>query len=517
MKNKFFSLVAMAVAVFAMSCSNDNLATETGQQSGATKTVTLEASMGNDNTTRVGMSRDNQTVSLYWHDNDKISVQTKSQANEVSFSNTAFSIAEGTETGATEATFTGSVAGGEEVGSYALYPYSGKHKFASNGITYNLPGSYAYTTVAGNIFSKTTEGTTSYPANSTCMPMLGTISGGKATFKHLGGLVVVRIDEMPAAEGTLTVTANEQLSGDFKVDQSAETLVLATASTDTEADQTVKFSFEGASEGGEGVFYLPLATGSYSGVKIAVACSGTTQTINYGNLYVARASVTAIPLYTHGGKLSKFSKIDGNVYTLNGHKFIDLCFDSGLLWAETNIGAETESDYGKYYAWGEVTAYNETTDWGSKEIKTNYAWSTYKYGTSSSTLTKYYGTDSKETLEAEDDAATRNWGNGCRMPTKDEFDKLTWTGDFTWDKIGGLEGYKITSRNSDYTNPIFLPAAGGRFDNFFAGQTTYGRYWSSSLKSGNFSSAHILLLSSNRKIDDYNRWNGYPVRPVAEK
>ncbi len=46
MKNKYFSFVALAAAAFVTSCSNDNLATETGHSSSETKTVTLEATMG---------------------------------------------------------------------------------------------------------------------------------------------------------------------------------------------------------------------------------------------------------------------------------------------------------------------------------------------------------------------------------------------------------------------------------------------------------------------------------------
>ena len=40
--------------------------------------------------------------------------------------------------------------------------------------------------------------------------------------------------------------------------------------------------------------------------------------------------------------------------TVDGHKFVDLGLPSGLLWAETNIGAETALAIGNPYSWGDT-------------------------------------------------------------------------------------------------------------------------------------------------------------------
>ena len=60
--------------------------------------------------------------------------------------------------------------------------------------------------------------------------------------------------------------------------------------------------------------------------------------------------------------------------------FVDLDLPSGTLWAKCNIGANSEIEYGNYYAWGEVEANKE-----------KYDWSTYKFAWngSSHNLTKY--------------------------------------------------------------------------------------------------------------------------------
>ena len=106
-------------------------------------------------------------------------------------------------------------------------------------------------------------------------------------------------------------------------------------------------------------------------------------------------SATALTYYLPATYTYKEPKKEDGKYTINNHTFVDLGLPSGLLWAETNIGAESATDYGNYYAWGETT----TKDSYSKP-------SSY--------------TENPSTLDAVHDAATVNWG----APTKEEFDEL---------------------------------------------------------------------------------------------
>ena len=195
---------------------------------------------------------------------------------------------------------------------------------------------------------------------------------------------------------------------------------------------------------------------------------------------------------------------------IDGHKFVDLGLPSGLLWATTNIGAETAADNGNYYAWGETTT------------KSNYTWSTYKYGTSTSNITKYNSTDGKTILDKEDDAAYVNWGSSCRMPTEAEFGELldtcncTWTWTSTKNSSGiSINGYKVTNKKNG--NSIFLPASGGRFGDDLYDHGSYGDYWSSTLLTSNvFYACCLDFYSSYRRTDNYYRYRGLTVRPVAE-
>ncbi len=502
MKKNYMLFVALAVAA-TTSCTSDDEAqgTDTTPDGGA-RTVTLTASTPAPDgekpaagKARVGLTKTSSTTATFhWQENDKILVQTKSDGT---YGQAEFAL-EGTATGSTSATFKGELTG--SVGKYAVYPYSAAHKFDTSSetkLTYNLPSSYTYATVESGIFSKTENGSTTYRTTQTNIPMLGTITDSKVAFKILGGLAVIRIDNMPATAGTLTVTADQQLSGDFTVsDMSATDAAIATSSS-TSSDNTVTFGFSGATEGSAGVFFLPLATGTYSDLKITVATGSKTQAVNYGDLTIARCDVTAIALTTDSeGNLRHIEKIDDYHYKINGHEFVDLGLD--VLWATMNVGASSETEDGYHLAWG------ATTEWEDH----NYTSSTY-----SSRVTTFV------------DAATANWGSGVRMPTTEEFNALingctrTWKWvDENYTSTSDPGGYTLTSQASGNTSSIFLYRP-----KYYQGTTlSYysehsGYYWTSS---GTTSKAGYIGVSSDKNSMWSNTggaYYGYAVRPVAPK
>ena len=235
----------------------------------------------------------------------------------------------------------------------------------------------------------------------------------------------------------------------------------------------------------------------------------------------------------------------------NGHAYVDLGLS--VKWATMNVGASSPEDYGNYYAWGETKAYNEADEtnltnynYRSKTsyVKTDYDWSTYKWcnGTETS-MTKYctdssHGTvDGKTTLDAEDDAASVNWGGKWRMPTHTEQLELVdncywvWTSSYNSTGKAGYIIYKaksssdkgqvVTSGNtpsSSYSlsdSHIFLPAAGCRNGGWLWYAGSSGYYWSSSLYEG--SAARRFYFNSSRfDRDSYGRYDGPSVRAVCE-
>ena len=220
-----------------------------------------------------------------------------------------------------------------------------------------------------------------------------------------------------------------------------------------------------------------------------------------GTAYYVRAYATN-SVGTVYGDQKRFSTITGSGNgTLNGHDYVDLGLPSGLKWATCNVDANTPSDYGNYYAWGETAS------------KRDFSWSTYAWGTSSSNLTKYNRTDGLTELEAADDAATANWGTGWRMPYRDECNELIDNCTWEWTTQNNVNGYLVTGPNG---NSIFLPAAGHREDIWSPSSVgSEGTYWSSSIYSGSTGFAWYLNFSSgSHSVYSYCRNHGRSVRPV---
>lgn len=173
-------------------------------------------------------------------------------------------------------------------------------------------------------------------------------------------------------------------------------------------------------------------------------------------------------------------------------KAVDLGLPSGMKWANMNVGASTETEYGDYFAWGETEPKYSSLDpltWKDGN-SAGYSWSTYAWGTDYNALTKYnnnssYGTvDNKTSLDPEDDAAHVNMGGTWRMPTAVEFQELIDNTTHAWVtnyKGSGVNGFTFTGNG----NTIFLPAAGYRDDTYLIAQGSFGLYWSSSLYEDN--------------------------------
>ncbi|MCR5660406.1 MAG: T9SS type A sorting domain-containing protein [Bacteroidales bacterium] len=185
------------------------------------------------------------------------------------------------------------------------------------------------------------------------------------------------------------------------------------------------------------------------------------------------------------------------------HGYIDLGLPSGTLWATCNVGANSPEEYGDYFAWGET------------QTKDVYNWETYQYYDGNN-LTKYSGSDGLTTLLPEDDAATANWGNGWRMPTKEEFQELYNNATITWTQQDGVNGCLFTASNG---NSLFLPASGSRSDNELGSAGIQGNYWSSSLHTDYTECVwyfSFFYAGNGMGYSDNNRYKGYTVRPVRE-
>ena len=199
------------------------------------------------------------------------------------------------------------------------------------------------------------------------------------------------------------------------------------------------------------------------------------------------------------------------------YEYVDLGLPSGLKWAKCNVGAETETDYGDYFQWGEIEPHDADTP---------YVWANYKYAdgwnfSKYNTLTLCGETpDGKTTLDLKDDAATHIMGSDWRMPTQNEFQELLDNTDNEWIENfneSGVNGRKFTSR-VDTSKYIFIPASGSRLGSLSAYQSSLGFVWSSSLYTSNPNCAWNLYFDSDDiATDDHDYRNyGHVVRGVMD-
>lgn len=199
--------------------------------------------------------------------------------------------------------------------------------------------------------------------------------------------------------------------------------------------------------------------------------------------------------------------------TPTGIVAVDLGLPSRTLWANMNVGANSPEDYGYYFAWGETTPQNNNV----------YNWTSYKYCNGSDVkLLKYcyksdFGNDSFTddllVLELLDDAAHTNWGDDWRMPTKAEQQELQDNTTSEWTTLNGINGRKFISKING--NSIFLPAAGGRWDNKLNQDGSEGNYWSSDFGESSPRNAWLIGFSSvGVNTSGSGRCHGFSVRPV---
>jgi len=206
-------------------------------------------------------------------------------------------------------------------------------------------------------------------------------------------------------------------------------------------------------------------------------------------------------------------KVLSNIF-LKGHEYVDLGLPSGTLWATMNVGANSETDAGLYFAWGDTQGY---ADASTKA----FSWSDYKFNPSGdgSTMSKYNSTDVKTVLDLEDDAVHVNWGGQWHMPTEAQCQELFNTANCTnaWvtDYNGsGINGRLFTSVSNG--NTLFLPAAG-----YCDGGSVYdvgngGFVWASSLNSSYVGNAWSINFGSDGGGvgNAYDRCGGCSVRAV---
>ena len=159
------------------------------------------------------------------------------------------------------------------------------------------------------------------------------------------------------------------------------------------------------------------------------------------------------------------------------YKAIDLGLPSGLKWANKNVGAEKETDYGLYFQWGDVVGYNDAS---------HSTWETCpgNGGDSSYNAKSIDAWDADNLLDGilkpEVDSVTVNMGSKWRMPTIKNCLELVENTNYEVTDIDGVKGGKFINK-TDASKYIFIPFAGGSVEHSFESQGVGCAIWSSSV------------------------------------
>ena len=234
----------------------------------------------------------------------------------------------------------------------------------------------------------------------------------------------------------------------------------------------------------------------------------------------------AVRDFTSGDVVSVSGSNVGDTFTISGitnkHDYVEI---AGTKWATTNIGANSPTEAGLYFQWGDTQGYT-AAQIGSGSNQKYFGKSDYKYGdggTSCSSMTKYNTSDGLTELTDSDDAAKAYWGDNWRMPTKAEIETLltaattAWTNDYQGSGVSGC----ILTDKTDNTKTLFIPAVGYAANGSISSVGSLGSILSSTRHSNNcFWSVRLEALNDMFGIQTATgvtyRCYGDPIRPVKD-
>ena len=188
-----------------------------------------------------------------------------------------------------------------------------------------------------------------------------------------------------------------------------------------------------------------------------------------------------------------------DVQQCNNVKAVDLGLS--VLWADCNVGGNSESPIGGLYGWADSTG---------KKTSQNIA--------DYVPLRKYLTAQIPNNITGtEYDIATSKWGNGWRMPSKDDWKELVENCKWTKEKAFHVYGYRVEGPNG---NSIFLPNTGFRLGETIY-QTDAGFYWTSEMALNDRSCACYYYFDADKHNDIVDTrsyvYLGRAVRPVMDK
>jgi len=182
-------------------------------------------------------------------------------------------------------------------------------------------------------------------------------------------------------------------------------------------------------------------------------------------------------------------------------KFDAVDLGLSVLWADCNVGGDSESPIGGLYGWADPT--------GEKASQNIKDYLEFEGGLYIKTPRNISGTQY--------DIATAKWGQGWRMPSKEDWKELIEKCKWTKEKAFHVYGYRVEGPNG---NSIFLPNTGLRYGEAIS-NTDAGYYWTSEMAQNNRECACYYYFDReihNESVDTRTFvYSGRAVRPIRNK
>ena len=248
MKKVLFSFLALATAI-GWSCQNEDLRID------SKNTITLDATaVDQTESSRVGFDKAGK---YFWSEYDCIGVQLSPDATEF----TQMQITSGV--GTASATFRCETSASATIGKYAVYPEHWMHKQNGNILTYHID---QYHGIANNSTESDFFTAEQGYGSSFNPPMYAEIEDRQAQFKHLGGVLCLKIGNLQPGYSVFRISSEQKLWGDFEVDLSQTNPIIKTSNEST----SVEISFYNKYNLSQGIFHLPMPTGTFQNLKLQI-------------------------------------------------------------------------------------------------------------------------------------------------------------------------------------------------------------------------------------------------------
>lgn len=493
MEKHIQSLMALVAITFFVACTSEN--NETVENGSNTKLMTFTATQDRGEAgTKAALAVDKKTIN--WEAEDEISVLYGTANQEFTLTSGA---------GTSNATFQGSA---ETSDTYtAVYPYCSSANLESDGIVsgITLP---ATQTATPNSFDRSAA------------LMIAMSNNTSLSFKNVVGYVKVT-PKFDCSQIILSAAGgNEYIAGKGTLSYNSEAPTI-TFSSDQSKSITLKPA-NGESTIAAGTYYIAVPA-----VTLNAGWSISFTTTSDSKIYTRKGSNSITFTRNKVINLGEFEKtraywtvpaekqIDMGEIAVNGTRYRLICAQSNLT--ATGIAAN-DYDYGDYFAWGATEPWYESLS-PSIEWKENKSGGYTEENCPTCGKNDYVdvislGGETVYRLMSTHDAANQILGGDWQMPTKEIWEALKKTSNYswTWTTQNSYNGYSVKSNSTNQS--IFLPAAG-----YFSGDNresldVFGYYWSSTTDYSETAYSIKLDSSQTSLLNSEWRYFGHSIRPV---